>query len=426
MSRPAVDPTAVPDGTLVVGLLSGAHFVNHMYLVLLPPVFGLLMVEFGVTLAELGLAVGVMSFFVMLFQLPFAYVSDHHTRVGAFGVGLALDGLGAFTVALAPSFGWLLVGQAVLGIGLAAHHPAHFPMLSDATAETSRGKAFSVHAFAANIGYAASPVVTTAVLAVPGLSWRHAVGVMGAAGLVYAVAAVPVLLRGVSGEVTRPKGDGPDAREYSVAAIRAEVRDELSSIASAPAVLAFAFLSLVTAVTSWTIRSYAVVLLTDGYGVGLSAANTVLAAMFAAGAAFVLVGGALSDRLWPGWVIIGSYVVLVVMTAAVATFVLPPVLAMGVVVLAGGSILLGVPAKNKLVDRFSSRSNLGQSFAVIMIGVSIGGAIAPPVFGAVIDTAGLGTAFFGVAGIGVISLLVVVAILVRYREPAGTPLGSRT
>ena len=411
---------------LVVGLVSTSHFVNHMYLVLLPPVFALLVAEFDVTLTELGVALGVMGFFGMICQLPFGYLSDNYGRTLTLGIGLTTAAVGTFVLAFAPSIDLIYVGQAMLGIGIAAHHPAHFPMLSDATPEEHLGRVFSIHGFAGNLGYAAAPAIVTGVLAFQGLTWRHALLVVGVLGGTFAVVAIVLLARYVSVEVTNPAGREREAADYSLGAIRDQVVSEMRSLFTSPAILAFALLALVTAMTNWGLRSYAVVLLADGYGLSLNAANAVLTLMFVASAVLILAGGELSDRLSARLVILASYGVVVASSAAVATLLLPVPLAMVAVVLAGGALTMGGPAKDKLINRLSMRGDLGKNFAIITVGVQFGGTVAPPMFGAIIDTTGLELAFYTVAGFALLGSLVIVAILRTYREslavqPAAEP-----
>ena len=57
-----MDPTGreddpARDAALVVALVSGSHVVNHLYLVLFPPILATLAADFGVGLAALGDAI---------------------------------------------------------------------------------------------------------------------------------------------------------------------------------------------------------------------------------------------------------------------------------------------------------------------------------------------------------------------------------
>ena len=402
---------SVPAETkLVIGLVSGAEFVNHTYLVLFPPILGILAADFGVSLTMLGIAMGAQGISNTAFQLPFGYLSDNYDRKLALGLSLGLGTLGTFIVALSPSYPVLVLGQVVLGIGVAGHHPTHFPLLSEAAPPDLRGRAFSMRGFAGNIGFAAPPAFITAVIGFGGLSWRHAVGIIGLVGAAYAAVTLFALYRYVDPDVTRAGSDatrGTDARTTLVERIAAEVR----SLAASPAILSLAVLSFVSSMAGWGVTTYTVVLLTDGYGIGLDLANFTLTGMFLAGAVMVLVGGDLTDRFSPGPIIVGSFAAVGALLLLFGSMAVPAVAALGVALLVGGVRSLGGPARSKLTDSFSSRDSLGQSFAVITVGTMLGSALAPPVFGAIIDYVEVRIAFLVIAAIALFAALFTVAIL---------------
>lgn len=411
MRGPSISlPDVSTETKLVVGLIGGSEFVNHTYLVLFPPILGILATDFDVTLGLLGLAMGLQGFTNAAFQLPFGYLSDNYDRRLALGLSLGLSTGSVFLIALAPSFEVLLVGQALLGIGIAGHHPVHFPLLAAATPENLRARAFSVRGFLGNLGFGAPPAVITGVIAVPGLTWRHAVGLIGCFGAVYAAITLLTFGRYVGDEVTTPDGSGT----HDDRSIGDRARAQLRAIVASPAIVALALLALASSVAGWGITTYAVVLLQDGYGLGLDVANLTLTGMFVAGAVMVLVGGALSDRYAAGPVIVASYAAVALLVALLASFVVSPIVAVVVALIVGGVRSLGGPARSKLADVLSARADLGRNFAVITIGTMAGSAIAPPVFGALIERAGLRAAFSVVAGVAVIALLVTLGILRAY------------
>lgn len=422
---------SVPAETqVVVGLISGSHFVNHMYLVLLPPILGLLATEFEVGLAALGIAMGVQGAVNTVFQLPYGYLSDTYSRSIALGLCLVFGVVGVFITALAPTYAWLLVGQAVLGFGIAGHHPAHYPLLADATPERYRGRAFSVHGFAGNLGFAAPPVFITAVIALSGLTWRHALAAIGVFGAVFTVAALVVLSRYVDDELTTPQREERERERESVhplgVSLRQRVASEVRSLTSSPAILALAILATVTSTASWGVTSYAVVLLTDGYGVALQTANLGLTAMFVASAGMVLVGGALTDRFSSGPVLVTSFSLVAVFVVVFGSLAVPALVALASVVVIGGVRSLSAPARSKLADTLSARTDLGKNFAVITIGIMIGNSFAPPFFGILIDVVGLRTAFFAIAGFAILAVVITVAIIRSYgdgfvRQTTGQP-----
>ncbi|WP_458186831.1 MFS transporter [Haladaptatus sp. NG-WS-4] len=418
MKRPSLSiPSISRETALVVGLIGGAEFVNHTYLVLFPPILEILATEFDASLAMLGIAMGVQGFTNALFQLPFGYLSDNYDRRIALGLSLALSTGSVFLVAFAPTFEVLLLGQALLGIGIAGHHPTHFPLLADATPEHLRARAFSVRGFLGSLGFAAPPVFFAATLSLPGVTWRHAVAGIGLFGAVYATVTVAAFQRYVGTDLTAP---GP-AESHSGESIPfgERTRRELRAILASPSILALAVLALVASTASWGLTSYTVVFLRDGYGLALDAANLTLSAMFVVGAVMVLVGGDLSDRFSPGPLIVGSYTVVVLFVGLLATLAIPAAVAVGSLLVVGGIRSLAGPARSKLADRLSTRGDLGRNFALITVGTMTGSALAPPLFGALISRAGLQTAFTLIAGISVVAVLVTVFVL--YRRDASSP-----
>lgn len=399
---------------LVVGLISGSHVVNHMYLVLVPPVLTVLARDFGVGLAALGVAMGVQALTNTLLQLPYGYLADNYDRTLTLALCLGLSALGTGMLAVAPTFEWFLVGLAVLGAGISGHHPAHFPLLSDATTEDLRGRAYSVHGFAGNIGFGAPPVVVLGITQIPGLTWRHAFALIAVVGLLYGVAICYVLWYHVSDEVTRPNRGGVD--RGSGGSRRQRVLTEIRALGKAPSILALGVVAMLASVAFWGITSYVAVLMENGYGVEPDVASLTLTAMFAAGAVLILVGGTLTDRLRPGPVLAGAYSLVGVFALVLATLAVTPAVAFGVAVLAGSFVSFGAPARDKLADVLSTRADIGRNFAVVTLGIMVGNTAAPPVFGALIEAVGYQVTFTLIGAFALLSGLGTVYIVVRYRS----------
>ncbi|MDY6764611.1 MAG: MFS transporter, partial [Halobacteria archaeon] len=291
-----------------------------MYIVLFPPILLILSEDFGVTLTALGIAMGVQGLVNTSLQLPFGYLSDNYSRTWTLAASLTFGSLGVLTVALAESYAWLLVGQAILGIGISAHHPAHYPLLADSTPENLRGRVYSVHGFAGSLGFATPPVLITAIISFEGLTWRHAVGFIGLIGAMYAVIAIIVLYRYVGDNITLPSISEETQRRLSV---RERIRQELRSVVSSPPILALGLITFLTSTASWGITSYLVVLLNRGYGVPQDIANLTLTGMFVASAIMILVGGELTDRISAGPVMITSYSLVAVMVMVFGSLSVP-------------------------------------------------------------------------------------------------------
>jgi len=217
--------------------------------------------------------------------------------------------------AAAPSFYWLVVGQAIVGIGVAGHHPAHYPLLTDATPEAVRGRAFSVYNVGGTFGFATPPVVITAVM-----GSRASPGATPSASSGSWAWDTPSSSPSCSPAASTRRSQGPNVTESTGSGSATErVRSELGSLLADPAILVLAALAPAASTANWGLSSYAVVFLTDTYAVSLDRANLALTGLFLTGAVGVLVGGSLTDRFSPAPVLLGSFVGLTALVALIAT-----------------------------------------------------------------------------------------------------------
>lgn len=417
------------ESELVVGLVGGSHLVNHAYLILLPPAFPYLTRAFDVSTTELGLAVGLLGAVVTLLQLPLGYISDTYSRRLVLGFSLAFGAVGCAMAALAPSFGWLLAAQIVMGVGVAGHHPAHYPLLSAATAKSRRGRAYSIHGFAGALGLAAPFAVVPAAYAL-GFGWRAAFGAVALFGAVYAVGCLAAF-RDISRDITHPPEARPlprpgtftasvagDATRQAAAGFRSQVR----SVAGAPTILVLTALWFVNSVAVWGVRTYAPTLLVDGYGLAPASASLVGSVMLGVGAVVIIIGGYLTDGVGALAVTFAGYAALVALAAGVGSVALPTLLAVGVVLLLTSTIDVSRPARSKLTDAASPEADVGKNFALMTVGISAGGAVAPPAFGLIVEQLGVGAAFYAVAGVALVALALTATLRsVQTRNRSGRP-----
>ncbi|QLD85132.1 MFS transporter [Natronomonas halophila] len=409
------------DAPLVVGLVSGSHVVNHAYLLLFAPAFSLLSADFGVSLAQLGLAVGLINAVVTVGQLPLGYISDSYSHAAVLVGSLAVGTLGCGLAALAPSYEWLLAAAAVMGLGVAGHHPAHYPLISAAAPDAYRSRAYSAHGFAGALGLALPFAVVPAAVAL-GFGWQAAFGAIAALGAVYTVITVLVVRR-LPHSITRAGAEARDGEESVVDALRtvettadrlrllgARAAAYFRTIAGAPLILLLTALWFVNSAAIWGVRAYAATLLDVGYGLDSGTASLVASAMLVVGAVILLGGGYVADRIGPTPMLFVGYGSLVVFAAALSTALLPALAAVGVVLLLAATVDISRPARATLTDLASERRDVGKNFALMTIGISAGGAVAPPAFGYAIEVAGVYAAFTGVAATAGIALLLSVSV----------------
>ncbi|MFC6757641.1 MULTISPECIES: MFS transporter [Haloarcula] len=395
----------VSQSRLVVGLVGGSHLVNHAYFMLLPPIFGPLRADLGLTNAQLGVALGVVGVVVTALQLPFGSLSDSRGRTPVLAISLSFGALGALLTATAQSYTWLLGASVVTGIGIAGHHPAHYPLIGAATTAERRGRAYSVHGFTGALGFAAPPAIVAAASTL-GLDWRLAIGAIAAVGTLYAVVCLLAFDRYVDRYITHPTSDAaPSAAEpASDPPLTTRVRRELLRVVASPPIVALTVLWFCTSAAGWGIKQYTATLLSTGYAIPDSTANFAVSAMLTVGAVLIFGGGWLTDRHAPGPVLVGGYAALVAVAGLLAIGSLPVLGALALVLVLSATVDGSRPARAALADALSAEDSAGKNFGLLTIGISGGAAVAPPVLSVVVGRFGVAAVFFAIAGLGVVAI----------------------
>ncbi len=131
----------------VIGLVGAGHFFSHFYWLVLPPLFPLLHVEFGVSYAALGFLISAMSIASGIVQLPIGFAVDRVGPVAILAGGLALLAASFLLIGLAPSYWMVLVLMVFAGLGNAVFHPADYSILANTVPHERLGRAFGFHTF---------------------------------------------------------------------------------------------------------------------------------------------------------------------------------------------------------------------------------------------------------------------------------------
>ena len=112
---------------------------------------------FQVSFAELGLAVALMSGSTALLQTPVGFLVDRYGARrfligGALVMSLCITAMG-----FATSFWQILLLAPLSGMGNSVFHPADYAILSGSVDKDRMGRAFALHTFSGNLGFAAAP-----------------------------------------------------------------------------------------------------------------------------------------------------------------------------------------------------------------------------------------------------------------------------
>lgn len=370
----------------MTGVVSGGHFLSHLYLLTFPPLFPLLRAEFELTNAELGLIFSLVSLAPIFLQIPFGGLVDRVGGERVFVFGLLSTAVGTMAVGFASSYAMLLAFAFVAGIGQSTFHPADFALLDAISDDTTRGKSFGVHTFAGYSGFAVAPALVGGLGALYG--WRIAVIVAGTIGTVYALLAY-LLLDDVHLRLLDASSEATQGRP--------SVRDQLRLLFSRELLLIFAFFTLLT-MPAAGFQAFTTVFV-ETLGFGATTGNAVLTTFMTFTALGVLGGGVLADAYDVhrviGVTVGGAAVVTWVIVSG--TVPLGPASLFGLFAVVGALNGLALPSRDSLVTEVASARETGRSFGFVYSGASIALFVTPVLLGVLID---LTTAVVAVVAIG--------------------------
>jgi MFS family permease len=360
----------------VIGLVSTAHACSHFYQLVLPPLFPLLMTEFGIGYTEVGLLVTVFYTASGLLQAPAGFIVD---RIGASKVLIAGTLLGAGAVALmglAPSYWSLLPLAALGGMGNSVFHPADYTILSASVSDKRLGRAYGAHSIGGNIGWAAAPIFMLMPLS-GAIGWRVALIAAGGIGLAVAVALIAQRHR--FHDHRRP------AAQARSAIPGAGLWSSVGVLINRPVLLCLAYFTLLS--TAFTgVQTFLPSMLFKLHATPLETGSAALSAFLLGSSGGVLLGAMLADRrVRPDLIVCCGLLVSAALMLAVSGMTFAPAVLVVVVAVAGFHLGVTTPSRDMMVRAAAPAGATGRVFGFVYSGLDIGGAIAPFVVGRLLD-----------------------------------------
>jgi len=356
----------------VIGLVGLAHMISHYSQLLLAPLFPWLKDAFDASYTELGFLMTLFFVVSCAVQAGSGFLVDRHGPRPILFAGLALLGMAAFGFAASTSYWMMAFFSVVAGVGNGVFHPVNYTLLNRKVSAPRLGHAYSFHGITGSLGWALAPAMLVP-LAIA-FSWR--IALLGAGLLAFAVLAVLWVKRG---KLVLP----PSAPKAVSATAPAEGSFDFLRI---PAVwMCFGFFFFYAVVLS-VIQAFAPEAARLMHGVPAALAAMCLTVYMVCSAGGMVLGGFLAsdpakcERIVGLGFGIAAGVALLVALAPVPALAVPALF--GAMGFASG---IAGPSRDLLVKRSTPENASGRVYGIVYSGLDIGQAIAPLVFGSLMD-----------------------------------------
>lgn len=143
--------------------ISLGHFLNDTTQSLLVPMYPLFKGNFALTFAQIGLITLTYQATASLLQPLVGLYTDKHPMPYSLSTGMVFSLTGLVTLALAPTYAWILLGAMLLGMGSSIFHPES-SRVARMAAGGRFGLAQSVFQVGGNMGSTMGPILSVIIL----------------------------------------------------------------------------------------------------------------------------------------------------------------------------------------------------------------------------------------------------------------------
>ena len=395
----------------VIGLVGLAHAVSHFSQLLLAPLFPWLKADFNVSYTELGLLLTVFFVVSSVVQTASGFVVDRFGPRPVLLGGLALLGLAALGYANSHSYAMLTASAVLAGIGNGVFHPVDYTLLNRKVHKSRLGHAYSAHGITGTLGWALAPALMVPVALVAG--WRTAM--LCASAVAFAVLAVLWWQRARLALDLAPAvgaGQPVTAGTGAAAGMAMHPAEGPLDFLRIPAVwMCFGFFFFYAMALS-VVQSFAPEAARQLHDVPLQWVAICLSVYMVCSASGMVLGGFLAsdparcERVVGIGMGLAACIALSVALLPVAPGMVPVMF--GLMGLVSGS---AGPSRDLLVKRSTPENASGRVFGVVYAGLDIGQALAPLVFGRLMDLHQYRSIWIGLAMVQLV--LIVSAFNVR-------------
>lgn len=164
LSGPAAAPQKARTSFGILGAISLSHLLNDMIQSLILALYPLLQSEFSLTFVQIGMITLTFQLASSLLQPVVGYWTDKHSMPWSLPVGMCFTLCGLVLLALAGSFGMVLLAAALVGIGSSVFHPESSRVARMASGGR-HGLAQSLFQVGGNFGSSLGPLLAAVIIA---------------------------------------------------------------------------------------------------------------------------------------------------------------------------------------------------------------------------------------------------------------------
>lgn len=153
-----------------LALMTAAHFMNDLYMMVLPPLLPALIAAFKLSYSTAGILLSTVLSISFVMSLVTGYFADagNHRRIVLIS-GFILYGVSLLILGMSSSLPILLLACIVMGIAQATYHPQAVSFINFFIRER-RGTALGIHGVGGSIGHLAAPLIVGYLAMVMGWS----------------------------------------------------------------------------------------------------------------------------------------------------------------------------------------------------------------------------------------------------------------
>ncbi|MGI9316037.1 MAG: MFS transporter, partial [bacterium] len=319
---------------------------------------------------EIGLGLTVFSIVSGFTQAPMGFLVDRFGPCRILIIGILIESVAFGVIGVAPVYGIFLFLLGIAGIANSVYHPADYVILNNIVPDNRIGRAFSYHTSAGLVGEAIAPA--TILLLASIIDWRIALALCGSLGILTGFGLM-MNTRFLNDDLSRQRNE--TARTKSGAKI----------LFTTPILMGVLFFIGVSIVNRG-ITGFSVSALHEGNELSLGVAGTLLSAWLFASPLGVLLGGRIADRsrhhtrnIALCFTLIGGCIFGIVTFSANIWLCS--------MFFAFGGFFAGIvsPSRDMLIRSLTPPGQYGKVFGFVSTGFNIGGIVAPPIYGYVLD-----------------------------------------